>query len=158
MRQLVVVLSLCLSLSLLADARVKSAPELAPPACPGDVNRDGTVDLFDLVAIALVYDQGHVASDQRTDINGDGTVNLIDLVLVARSFGTSYSQAAIPLPTSPPKTQVIPTVRVLPSATATPVYAPRPCCKYCSKGKACGNSCIARNKVCHQPPGCACDR
>lgn len=31
------------------------------------------------------------------------------------------------------------------------------CCKTCHKGKACGNSCIARNKQCHQPPGCACD-
>ena len=31
------------------------------------------------------------------------------------------------------------------------------CCKICSKGKACGNSCIARNLTCHQPPGCACN-
>ncbi|HEX6963766.1 MAG TPA: hypothetical protein VF175_18000 [Lacipirellula sp.] len=30
------------------------------------------------------------------------------------------------------------------------------CCKHCSKGKPCGNSCIARNKTCRQPPGCAC--
>lgn len=31
------------------------------------------------------------------------------------------------------------------------------CCKVCSVGKACGNSCISRDKDCHQPPGCACD-
>lgn len=31
------------------------------------------------------------------------------------------------------------------------------CCKVCKKGKACGDTCIARDKVCHQPPGCACD-
>ena len=31
------------------------------------------------------------------------------------------------------------------------------CCKVCTKGKACGDSCIARDKDCHQPPGCACD-
>lgn len=31
------------------------------------------------------------------------------------------------------------------------------CCKICSKGKACGNSCISRSKQCHQPRGCACD-
>ena len=35
--------------------------------------------------------------------------------------------------------------------------APRSCCKICSKGKACGNSCISRAYTCHQPPGCACD-
>jgi hypothetical protein len=31
------------------------------------------------------------------------------------------------------------------------------CCKVCSKGKACGNSCIARDKVCHKGKGCACN-
>ena len=31
------------------------------------------------------------------------------------------------------------------------------CCKVCKKGKACGNSCIARNKTCHKGRGCACD-
>lgn len=32
------------------------------------------------------------------------------------------------------------------------------CCKVCSKGKACGDSCISRDKECHKPPGCACNR
>lgn len=31
------------------------------------------------------------------------------------------------------------------------------CCKICTKGKACGNTCISRSYQCHQPPGCACD-
>ena len=31
------------------------------------------------------------------------------------------------------------------------------CCKICSKGKACGDSCIARNKTCRKGGGCACD-
>jgi hypothetical protein len=31
------------------------------------------------------------------------------------------------------------------------------CCKVCKKGKACGDSCIARNKTCHKGRGCACD-
>ena len=33
----------------------------------------------------------------------------------------------------------------------------RSCCKICRKGKACGNSCIARNKTCHKSGGCACN-
>lgn len=32
------------------------------------------------------------------------------------------------------------------------------CCKVCSTGKACGDSCISRNKECHKQPGCACNR
>ena len=35
--------------------------------------------------------------------------------------------------------------------------APRECCKICKKGKACGDSCISRDKDCNKPPGCACN-
>jgi hypothetical protein len=31
------------------------------------------------------------------------------------------------------------------------------CCKVCKKGKACGDSCISKDYVCHKPPGCACN-
>jgi hypothetical protein len=31
------------------------------------------------------------------------------------------------------------------------------CCKVCSKGKACGNTCIRRAYECHQGRGCACN-
>ena len=34
---------------------------------------------------------------------------------------------------------------------------PATCCKYCRKGKACGNSCIKISYTCNKPPGCACD-
>jgi hypothetical protein len=30
------------------------------------------------------------------------------------------------------------------------------CCKHCTKGQPCGNSCISTKYKCHQPPGCAC--
>jgi competence protein ComEC len=33
----------------------------------------------------------------------------------------------------------------------------RACCRVCTRGKACGNSCINRGYQCRQPPGCACD-
>lgn len=31
------------------------------------------------------------------------------------------------------------------------------CCRICTTGKACGNSCISRRLTCHRPPGCACN-
>ena len=45
------------------------------------------------------------------------------------------------------------------AATTAPTPAPtqRACCRICTTGKACGNSCIARNRTCRQPPGCACN-
>jgi len=30
------------------------------------------------------------------------------------------------------------------------------CCKKCTKGHPCGNSCISASAKCKQPPGCAC--
>ncbi len=64
--------------------------------------------------------------------------------------------------------QELPGINVLPDVAekitvpTTTSTSPRPapknyCCKTCSKGKACGNSCISRSYTCHQPPGCACD-
>jgi hypothetical protein len=30
------------------------------------------------------------------------------------------------------------------------------CCKVCTKGKPCGDTCIAQDKTCHVGSGCAC--
>jgi hypothetical protein len=32
-----------------------------------------------------------------------------------------------------------------------------PCCRVCKEGKACGDTCIARDKTCRVGPGCACN-
>jgi SH3-like domain-containing protein len=51
-----------------------------------------------------------------------------------------------------------PTLRTAPPQPAiAPTAVRRNCCKICTKGKACGDSCINRNYTCRQPPGCACD-
>ena len=47
--------------------------------------------------------------------------------------------------------------RLLDLARPTEVLLDAACCKVCSKGKACGNSCISRDKRCHKGVGCACD-
>ena len=47
------------------------------------------------------------------------------------------------------------------AVSATPVcgtdYAAEACCKVCNKGKACGDSCISRDKNCKKGKGCACN-
>jgi beta-lactamase superfamily II metal-dependent hydrolase len=42
------------------------------------------------------------------------------------------------------------------AGTAQPATSPT-CCRICTAGKACGNGCIARDRQCHQPAGCACN-
>ncbi|WP_412060704.1 hypothetical protein [Rubrivirga sp. IMCC45206] len=41
-------------------------------------------------------------------------------------------------------------------AASRPARRSRSCCKYCSAGKPCGDSCISRSYNCNKGPGCAC--
>jgi hypothetical protein len=43
------------------------------------------------------------------------------------------------------------------SASPTGTTKALVCCKICTVGKACGNTCISKNYICHVGPGCACD-
>ena len=61
-----------------------------------DVNRDGEVNIFDLILVA--QDIGKTrGTNLRTDVNGDGTRNIQDLVLVASHLGELSGPAAPPL-------------------------------------------------------------
>jgi len=47
---------------------------------PGDVNRDGTVDISDIVAIINVIASGE--DNKMADVNDDTTVDISDIVAV----------------------------------------------------------------------------
>lgn len=61
---------------------------------------------------------------------------------------------------APPSAEAPPPIEEPPPATAeTPSYDPVPpagCCRVCTRGKPCGDTCIAQDRECHRPPGCAC--
>jgi hypothetical protein len=54
----------------------------------GDMNRDGKVDLIDLVILAQAYlsKTGGPRWDPRADANRDGAVDLLDLVILAQNY------------------------------------------------------------------------
>ncbi len=64
-----------------------------------DVNRDGTVDITDLILIASNFtypDLEELAeSNIYPDVNNDGVVNLIDLLLVAAEIGSNAAAPAL---------------------------------------------------------------
>ena len=51
----------------------------------GDVNRDGVVNILDLISVAQHLGK-RVTADSPEDINGDGIVNIFDLTLVAQGI------------------------------------------------------------------------
>lgn len=60
-------------------------------AMPGDLNADGTVDIFDLVIVAAQFgrpiDPPLPIEDPNADVNEDGVVDIFDLVIAAANFG-----------------------------------------------------------------------
>ena len=57
-----------------------------------DVNRDGVVDIVDLVVVASAF--GASGEDLAGDANGDGAVTIVDLVMVASHFGEATDAVA----------------------------------------------------------------
>ena len=58
----------------------------------GDVNRDGVVNILDLIRVARQLGQ-RVSADSAVDINDDGVVNIFDLTLVAQGIGGAAAPA-----------------------------------------------------------------
>lgn len=78
----------------------------------------------------------------------------------ARQASQVRTEQASPVEEDPPASRARPRGREVERRAPEPDWddgGGGGCCKVCSKGKACGDSCISRSKVCHKGPGCACD-
>jgi hypothetical protein len=93
--------------------------------CGPDINRDGVVDLFDLIRVAVRYgmtSQGGLPPEAREDTNGDGVICISDLVCVSSNYG----RGATPPPTRTPTATQTPTATPTASPTATQTATPTP--------------------------------
>ena len=63
----------------------------------GDVNRDGVVNILDLILIGSNFGQQVLTGGNSADVNEDGIVNIVDLVKAAGALGNT---GAAPSPTS----------------------------------------------------------
>ena len=59
----------------------------------GDVNRDGQVNIQDMVLVARQFGET-VPANSAVDVNGDGVISILDIVLVASQLGESTNTAA----------------------------------------------------------------
>ena len=72
----------------------ESAQITAPRQFRADVNRDGSVSILDLVAVASAFGE---TGETPADVNGDGSVSILDLVAVAAAFGTDAAAPSLDL-------------------------------------------------------------
>ena len=61
----------------------------------GDVNRDGTVNILDLVLVSSSFGQQVPETGNPADVNEDGVVNVVDLVRVAGAIGGDAAAPAL---------------------------------------------------------------
>ena len=59
----------------------------------GDVNRDGVVNILDLISVAQQLGK-RLPPNSPEDINGDGAINIFDLTLVAQGIGGTAAPGA----------------------------------------------------------------
>jgi len=116
---------LFLALWLCVPPGVFAATTAAPLTCNPDVNRDGLVNLLDLVAVAVRYAAGWrsaLPAGTPADTDGDGQIGLSDLACVSSHLGRTVVSLGLPSPT-PSRTATL-GVRLptrTPGPTATPV-------------------------------------
>ena len=77
---------------------------LVPKPLPWDVNKDGIVDIDDLVLVSNSFGQD-THKYTNVDVNKDGSVDIIDLLLVSAYLGESCITSA-PIPLTPSRVHV----------------------------------------------------
>ena len=65
---------------------------IAEQLIASDVNRDGVVNILDLLSVMQQFGQS-VPADSPSDVTGDGVVNILDLVEVAQNFENTPTTA-----------------------------------------------------------------
>jgi hypothetical protein len=60
---------------------------------PGDVNMDGKVDIYDVIAASSTFGSrpGDPNWNSAADENDDALVNIFDMIIIASNFGTTYT-------------------------------------------------------------------
>ena len=76
----------------MSTPRLENGQVTAAAQLFGDVNRDGTVNILDLILVSSSFGQ---TGQDDADVNGDGIVDIVDLVLAAGAFDKAAQAPSI---------------------------------------------------------------
>jgi LysM repeat protein len=104
-----------------------------------------------LAVIAAAYSVSVDAIARANAISDPNRIEVGQLLLMPPG-AVQPDPARLAAPRPPTSRPVAPAIAAPTAVRAQPARA---CCKVCRRGKACGDTCIARDKTCHKEPGCA---
>ena len=155
-----------------SDAPSSSSPLIEISAGSANI-RKGPGTMYEVVKVGMQGERclviGKIADESWYNIQmEDGVSAWIAASVVSEVSSGALEQvgvvSTIPAP-SAPTIQLLPTATmtaptVVPTQESPPPPPPAPsggCCKVCRASKACGDSCISKDKSCNKGPGCACN-
>lgn len=122
------------------------------PLPPAVQLRDGSGRGVPGVPVSFVVTAGGgrlSTTSATTNASGVATAGSWTLGALA---GTNVVQASAQAPNGTPLVATFTATAI----TSTPTTPPRVCCRVCTTGKPCGDTCIAANLTCRTSGGCAC--
>jgi hypothetical protein len=133
-----------------ADAQI----DIEPPSSSTIERRFNVQRILGALALLLVTLQ--LVASAADDASADPAARATGGAPLIERSDTSLTIIATPRSSVPQAAPLVQqsTTSVSADGSCTPADQ---CCKVCSKGKACGNTCISASYECHVGPGCACN-
>lgn len=129
-----------------------SAPPATPqPAISGVVREEGTTIVIGRATV-VVKDTSFSSNSDASGRYGIAGVPNGNYMLRATANGYQLTERTVSVNGS-----VSADINMRKLSTPPPPPPPPSCCRVCTIGKACGDSCISRDDTCHVGPGCACN-
>jgi hypothetical protein len=94
-----VTVSLAFDGSNMTDAQKSSLQMVQYTPIPGDINGDGTVDIYDAILLSAAFNSmpGSKNWNPYADVNGDGIVDIYDAIILSAYFGQNANWVNITL-------------------------------------------------------------
>ncbi len=83
-----------------------NTPTSTSYSVPEDINRDGAINMNDVMLIAAYFNTVTTDNSRKCDLNNDGAINMTDVMLLARKFNTVVTRPSVTPPIATPQSVI----------------------------------------------------